>query len=104
MKGKYIGPMSIDDLFQALFQDRTFFSKHGIAHIRNATLYFTPCDETGQTTTVVDGEGLVIEGFTSAGAYSCAADHYDNPTASLEPTPQRKPPPRKTRPIRLAPF
>ena len=30
MKGKYGGPMTVDDLYQRLYQDRQFFEQHGI--------------------------------------------------------------------------
>jgi hypothetical protein len=38
MKGKYGGPMPIDELFQAIYQHRDFFERHGITHV-SGTLY-----------------------------------------------------------------
>lgn len=78
MKGKYGGPMSVDDLFQALYQDREFFDRHGITHVRATYLYFTPCDEAGKTIIVGDTYGNPIDGYLSAGGYHSAADAYEN--------------------------
>lgn len=85
MKGKYPGLMPVEDLFQALFQDREFFAKHGIRYIRNTALYFTPCDENGNPVTVRNSQGDVIDGYVSAGAYHSAADHFEQ--CGLEPEP-----------------
>jgi hypothetical protein len=84
MKGKYYGIMPIDEFFQSLFQDREFFRQHGIHYIRNISLYFTPCDEHGNTLTVHSKSGDAVDGYMSAGAYKSAADLYDN--EHLEPT------------------
>ena len=93
MEGQYYGPMSIDDFFQALFQDRQFFTAHGITRINNATLYFHPCDEHGRPVIVRNKRGRPIDGYTSPGAYHAAADFYD--AQSLEPkiTTSDDPPP-----------
>jgi hypothetical protein len=77
MKGKYGGPISVDDLYQALYQDRGFFDSHRITHVRNAALYFTPCDEFGQPVLINDELGNPIDGYVSAGAYRSAADAFD---------------------------
>lgn len=85
MKGNYYGPLSLDDLFQALFQDKTeFFSAHGIQYLRSATLYFTPCNKHGQPVQIKDACGHPIDGFVSAGAYKSAADAFDQPQ-EIEP-------------------
>ena len=83
MKGKYGGPMSVDDLFQALFQDRNWFAERGITHVRATYLYFTPCNEQGEPVHVRDQNGKPLDGFISAGGYQCAADSYD--LCRLEP-------------------
>lgn len=83
MKGKYGGPLPIEDLFQALWQDRQFFDRHGITHVKATYLYFTPCDETGQTVLVGDSRGEPIDGFVSSGGYRAAADSYER--VDLEP-------------------
>lgn len=83
MKGKYGGPISIEDFYQALYQDRDFFKRHGITHIRATYLYFTPCNAYGQPVFVSDKAGNPIDGFISAGGYHSAADAYDS--GSLEP-------------------
>lgn len=62
MKGKYDGPMHIDELFQRLYQDRQFLERYGIHHIRAAYLYFSPCDETGQPVIVGDKNGNPVDG------------------------------------------
>ena len=83
MKGQYQGPMSIDDLFQALWQDRCFFRRHGIKYIRSARLYFTPCDEYGGKIAIYDPDGNPVGGYISAGSYRSAAERYDS--GLLEP-------------------
>lgn len=90
MKGKYGGPMTVDDLFQALYQDREFFDRHGITHVRATYLYFTPCDEHGNAVVVGDSNGNPIDGYTSAGGYHSAADAYD--AGSLTPSVVRRAP------------
>lgn len=85
MKGKYYGPLSLDDFYQALFQDKTdFFAAHGINRLRNATLYFTPCDKHDQPVQIKDACGAPIDGYVSAGAYKSAADAFDRPQ-EIEP-------------------
>lgn len=78
MKGKYGGPMAVDDLFQALWQDREFFRKHGITHVRNTFLYFTPCDRRGNAVLIGDERGSPIDGYETSGGYHSAADDYDH--------------------------
>ena len=95
MKGKYGGPMSVDDLFQAFFQDRDWFYKRGITHVRATYLYFTPCNEHGQPVHIRDQNGNPIDGFISAGGYHCAADAYD--LCRLEPQTQTASPARTMR-------
>ncbi len=83
MKGKYGGPMPLEDFYQALFQDKEFFERHNITHLRATYLYFTPCDQYGQPVIIRDAAGNPIDGYMSAGGYHCAADSYD--TGALEP-------------------
>ena len=87
MKGKYKGPMTVDEFFQALFQDRhAFFDKHASsALIKNATIYVIFCDEYGETVNLRDSQGQPIEGYISAGAYLSAADKYES--IDIEPKP-----------------
>ncbi|MDV6225629.1 hypothetical protein R2G56_04960 [Nitratireductor aquimarinus] len=84
MKGAYRGRMSVDELFQALFQDRSFFEEHGITHLRSASLYFTPCDEHGNDVHISDRMGRTVEGYETAGCYQSAADGFDK-ADGLEP-------------------
>ena len=78
MKIKYLGPIDIDDLFQALYQDRNFiFGEHKIERVRSATLYFTPCNAAGEVVKITDARGRPIEGCISAGAYFSSAAEYD---------------------------
>ena len=84
MKGKYSGIQSVEDFLQALFQDHEFFRKHGITHIRDVNLYFTPCDENGTPLAVRNSNGDVIDGFRGSGAYKCVADTLD--TSNFEAT------------------
>lgn len=85
MKIKYKGVFATDEWFQAVFQDReTIFRTRNIAHIKNATLYFTTCDEQGEEVVVRDGRGGIIDGFMSAGAYRSVADYYEE--KEVEPT------------------
>lgn len=77
MKGKYGGPLSVDDFYQALYQDREWYRQRGITHLRATFVYFTPCDEHGQQVIIKDQTGNPIDGFISAGGYHCVADSYD---------------------------
>lgn len=90
MKGTYRGVMSIDEFFQALFQDKSFFAEQGITHIRSASLYFTPCDSSGNEVIVRDEGGVLVEGYETAGCYRSAADKYDK-AGDLEPKAVRRP-------------
>ncbi|AWI58444.1 hypothetical protein [Sinorhizobium fredii] len=83
MKGTYREVMTIDEFYQALFQDKTFFTEHGVTHIRSASLYFTPCDSSGREVLVLDAAGGVVEGYESGGCYRSAAEKYEE--AKLEP-------------------
>ena len=84
MKGTYRDLMSVDDFFQALFQDKTFFTEHGITHVRSASLYFTPCDASGKAVTIRDRQGGQVDGYQTAGCYHSAADGYGD-AGALEP-------------------
>jgi hypothetical protein len=75
--------MAVDDLYQALWQDRCFFRRHGILHLRSAYLYFTPCNEYGDTVAIYDPEGNPVGGYVSAGGYRSVAEKYDS--GLLEP-------------------
>ena len=77
MKGKYGGPMTVDDLFQALYQDREFFRHHGITRLRGVYLYFTPCDEHGDPVIIADHAGNRLDGYISGGHYQSAAASYE---------------------------
>ena len=95
MKGKYGGPMTVDDLYQALWQDREFFRNHGINHVNAAYLYFTACNEYGEAVLVYDRFGNTIDGYVSSGGYRSAADEFDK-QAQLEAKPvTRKPSPTR---------
>ena len=84
MKGKYGGPIPVDTFFQAIWQDREFFRRHGITHLRGTFLYFTPCNAHGEPVSVRDEHGMPFAGYETAGGYRSAADLYDRCT--LEPT------------------
>jgi hypothetical protein len=85
MKGKYGGPLSVDEFFQAIYQDRAFFEHYGITHMRGVFLYFTACDENGKAVTVSDGAGSLVDGYVSAGGYHSAAEQYEPPAGTLSP-------------------
>ncbi len=106
MKGKYKGPMTVDEFFQALFQDRhAFFEKHAAsAHIKQATIYVTFCDEHGETVQLRDSQGQPIEGYISAGAYHSAADHYEAKGIEPEPLPLATKTAPSTKRATAAPF
>lgn len=89
MKGTYRDLMSVDEFFQALFQDRDFFREHGITHIRSSSLYFTPCDETGKALTIRDSQGRTVDGYETAGCYHSAADSYQG-SGDVEPRTVRR--------------
>jgi len=78
MKIKYIGPLFIDDLFQAIYQDRKeIFQKYGIERARAASLYFTPVDEFGEVMTIRDAKGNPMAECVSSGPYFSGAAEYD---------------------------
>lgn len=77
MKSTYGGPMPITEMFQAIWQDKDNFAHHNIQHVKEVYLYFTPCDQTGETVVICDQVGNIIERFVSAGAYHSAADAYE---------------------------
>lgn len=84
MKGKYgNGPLPVDKLFQAIYQDREFFERHRITHVRCTFLYFTPCDPAGNAVIIHDQSGKAVDGYLSAGGYESAAAAYDH--SSLVP-------------------
>lgn len=85
MRGKYTGLMSVEDFYQAFYQDFNFFRKHNISHIKSACLYFTPCDAQGSPVVVFGVAGEVIDGYVSAGAYPCAAQAYDDARLEAKP-------------------
>jgi hypothetical protein len=76
-------PLIIGSAQSKVIQDRELiFRRHGITHIRYASLFFTPCDAQGRAVTVYD-DGRPIELYDSTGCYRSAADQYD--TGRLEP-------------------
>ncbi len=79
MKGQYPGPMTIDQFFQALYQDRhAFYDKYAAGtRIKKATLYVTFCDGDNKTCEILDENGLVLDEYISSGAYQSAADLYE---------------------------
>jgi hypothetical protein len=87
MKGVYTDlttVITVDQLCQAIFQDRALmFERHGIAYLRSASLFFTPCTVKGRPLTIYDEHGRPIEEYTSSLCYRSAADTYD--TTRLEP-------------------
>ena len=80
MKGKYGGPISVDNFYQAFYQDRDFFDRHGITHVCATFLYFTPCDAQGRPVVIQDQAGNPVDGYTSAGGYHSVADAYESDT------------------------
>ncbi|MDP2619199.1 MAG: hypothetical protein Q8P46_03335 [Hyphomicrobiales bacterium] len=94
MKGKYGGPMPVNEFYQALYEDKAgFFERLGITHVRAAYLYFTPCDESGEPVTIRDKSGRPMDGYVGAGGYRSAADAYDRASAApLEARPLFRPP------------
>ena len=79
MKGRYFGPLTRDELFQALIEDKEgFFAKHGINHFKFASFNFFPIDEYGQPVMVYDPETRErIHGYDRKGYYKSAACAYE---------------------------
>lgn len=77
--------MSVDQLFQALYQDREFFERKNIGHVKGVHLYFTPCDEHGEAVTICDPQGNPVHGYVSAGHYQPAAEAYENNDVQAKP-------------------
>jgi hypothetical protein len=82
--------MGVEDLFQALYQDREFFSRYNITHVKGVHLYFTPCDEHGDAVTICDPEGNPIHGYVSSGRYHPAAEAFEK-NADVQPRPLSRP-------------
>jgi len=98
MKGRYGGPMPVNDFYQAFFQDKAgFFERHGITHVRSAYVYFTPCNADGEKVTIHDQAGNPIDGYIGACGYRSAADSFDNAALEARPLPRQTPqaPPAK---------
>lgn len=85
MKGKYGGPIAVNNLFQALYEDKVFFDEHGILYLKGVYLYFTPCDHIGQAVAIRDKWGRPIVGYASTGGYHSAAEAYEREPARLSP-------------------
>jgi hypothetical protein len=78
MKGKYPGTMTVDQMYQALYEDyKKIFRHHGVTHVKGVHLYFTPCNEHGEEVFITDDAGKRIHSYESAGYYRSAACAYE---------------------------
>ena len=85
MKGQYKGPMSLDEFYQSLYQDKSFFEKHSIKHLLQATIHFVPCNRHGKPVEIKDRLGRIVDGFVGTAAYKSAAELYDESEIEIEP-------------------
>ena len=77
MKVSFHGIYTLEEFFQALYQEREKFEKLGIKYVRRAQLYYTPVDEYGEPVVPIDPDtGDPVKGWKSDGAYKSAAHDY----------------------------
>ena len=76
MKVRFRGQYTLDEFFQALYDERAKFEEHGIEYIRSASLYYTPVDEYGEPVQLMCKRGEPLEGWTTDGPYPCAAKDF----------------------------
>jgi hypothetical protein len=77
MKVSFRGIYTLEEFFQALYQEHEKFEKLGIKYIRRAHLYYTPVDEFGEPVAPIDPDtGDPVKGWKCDGAYKSAAHDY----------------------------
>jgi hypothetical protein len=77
MKVSFHGFYTLEEFFQALYQEHENFQKLGIKYIRRAHLYYTPVDEQGDPVVPTDPDtGRPANNWKSDGAYKSAARDY----------------------------
>jgi hypothetical protein len=77
MKVSFRGIYSLDEFYQALFEEHKKFEELGIKHISRVQLYYTPVDEYGDPVVPRDPDtGEPLDGWKSNGAYHSAAHEY----------------------------
>jgi len=76
MKVRFRGIYTLDEFFQAVYEERQKFEEHGIKHIRSASLYYTPVDEYGDPIQPAHKNGEPIESWNSDGPYRSAAQDF----------------------------
>ena len=77
MQIAFRGLYTLNEFFQALFEERQKLRDLGISHIRSGHLYYTPVDKFGDPVTPKHKNGQPMKGWTSDGPYQSAADRYD---------------------------
>ncbi len=77
MKISFRGIYTLEEFFQALFDERQKLRDLGISHIRSGYLYYSPVDKFGDPVTLHHKNGQPMKGWTSDGPYQSAADRYD---------------------------
>jgi hypothetical protein len=78
MKGRYFGPLSRDELFQALIEDKeAHFAKYGIDHFKFVSLNYFPIDKFGQPVAILDENGKKVIGYDRRSYYKSAACSYE---------------------------
>lgn len=76
MKIAFRGVYTLDEFFQALYQERHKLKELGITHVRGASLFYQPVDECGDPVTLRHQNGEPMKGWTSKGPYRSAAQDY----------------------------
>jgi len=76
MKVRFRGIYTLDEFFQAVYEQRRTFEDHGIEYIRSASLYYTPVDAYGDSVQPQYSTGEPVEGWNSDGPYRTAAQDY----------------------------
>ena len=77
MQIKFRGVYTLNEFFQALWEERQNIRDLGITHIRGASLYYQPVDEFGDPVSPRRPTGEPIKTWNNKGPYKSAAQDYD---------------------------
>ena len=76
MRLQFKGIYTMEEFFQAIWEERERFRELGITHIRGASLYYQPVDEFGDPVTPRHRNGEPIDGWVYRGRYRSAATDF----------------------------
>lgn len=70
------GIYTLDEFFQAVWDERPNFDRMGIQRLRSASIYYQPLDSYGDPVTLRYANGDAIDGWTHSGPYPCIAREF----------------------------